>query len=193
MGRQRWWRWLLVAGAAGLPPAVAAPSNVDGSDVRARFLPAAACEIRERLRIVGARPNGLHRFVIVEARRIGQAYVQCLFVKDGGLLCEVSSGFYGRPQDRLEVTPSVAAILSGAGFSTDGSRGNFQRMRPTDDVPAQIEEAAQVLAVILHDLYGARTLDDLKYQVAGAPRLANARLCGGISRAPSGGVEIARR
>ncbi len=193
MGWQRWWRWLLVAGAAGLPPAVAAPLSVDGSDVRARFLPAAACEVRERLRLVGARPNGPDRFVIVEARRAGQAYVQCLFVKDGGLLCEVSSGFYGKPKDRLRVTPRVAAILSGAGFSTDGSHGNFQRMRPTDDLPAEIEQAAEVLAVVLYDLYGARILDDLRYTVAGTPRLTEARLCGGISRPPSGGVKIAHR
>ncbi|MGU3493447.1 TY-Chap domain-containing protein [Xanthobacteraceae bacterium A53D] len=159
--------------AAGADPVMAQASPVEA---RAQFIAQVACEIERRLLAVAATPEGKDRFVVASRRSRPDYYVQCI-LKDGSLLCEATSGFYGTT-GRVTLTPRLRAILAAEGFGTDGSEGNFQRLRPLDDVPAETRAAAGATARLLYDMYGARKLDDLNYKTPLKPELNGARLCG---------------
>ncbi|GGF63111.1 hypothetical protein GCM10007301_23630 [Azorhizobium oxalatiphilum] len=159
----------------------AAMAAVDKRADRAAFVQRVGCEIDRRIRIVAARPPGKNRFVIAGVPAKGHAYAQCLMVEEGSsILCEVASGFYlkqkGDPST-VEVPARVRALLAAEGFDTDPSEGNFQRHWTPTNLSAEIEATGRSLAGLLYDLYGARTPDDVEYEVPGAPELARAALC----------------
>lgn len=144
---------------ASLGPARAA-------DPRSVFIHENICEITGRLHAIHLSPKPTDRFLIVAVHDRPQAYVQCLLSnQDQEILCEASSGFYARlpGEPRDPVPPAVLALMEAAGFSTDASEGNFQRLRNVDAVGPTFQDTAETLLGLLYDAYGARRGTELEY------------------------------
>ncbi len=128
-----------------------------------------SAEILGYLKAIHAHPpTPRDRFLIVDIGRSG--YVQCLlYSRDRKILCEVASGFYGLPGDQY-VAPDKLPALAALGYSTDASKGNYQRrldVKGGDSLP----EIADLVIRSLHDVYGAGPDDPFRYV---APLVKNA-------------------
>lgn len=142
-----------------VPPAVAA-------DARAKFIADNLCQIVVRLDMIHARRDEPDRYLVVSLADDNAQYAQCLFLEsDTQLLCEVASGFYtvaeGTPAP--QVRESFLAIIAAAGFSTDYSDGNFQRLILIENVGPDFHDVAGLLLGLMYDFFGAREDDDLTY------------------------------
>ena len=114
---------------------------------------------------------------MIAVRGKAQAYVQCLLMnKDTRMLCEASSGYFAvLPGQRRpsEMPMSKVAALDAAGFDTDTSDGNYQRMLPIRNVDADFSGAADLLLSLLHDIYDARSIGELQFKAPLAGNAAN--------------------
>ena len=140
-------------------PAVAEPRG------REAFLDAYECPVAKRLAAIherGDRHKEPGRFLILSIDRPGPDYVQCAFYdEDRQMMCEAASGFYTDPPNTKRQTylpPATVAKLGKLGFSTDDSRGNFQRVMDTRD-SGGLGSVARLLLRALYEAYGARTDD----------------------------------
>ena len=151
--------------------AVAGAARADPADL-AGFLAAYRCDLVERLRMIHADRTPKDRYLILAIKEGPRGYVQCLFVEnDTRLLCEAESGFYepkaGEPR-RFRVRPEGVAALARLGFSTDDSKGNYQRLIPLDGSD-DFAGVADVILTALYEAYGARMDSELEWQAPLAP------------------------
>jgi hypothetical protein len=132
------------------------------------FINTYRCAVIERLQLIHLnRAHETDRFLVLALRRNQEMYVQCLFMDDDRqMLCEASSGFYaqlpGEPR-RFRVTPQGLGALARLGFSTDDSRGNYQRLiglSSTADFPL----VADLILSALYQAYGARIGSDMEWK-----------------------------
>jgi len=99
-------------------------------------------------------PTPHDRYLIVDLQGHGEHYVQCLFYnRDRGLFCEVASGAWERPVKQL-VPPERLPSLAALGFSTNGTKRNFQRRRRVTG-PESLAETADTIVRAFREVYGA--------------------------------------
>lgn len=169
-------RFVLIAAAclAGLSATRLARAEAPGS--RAAFIADNRCAIIARLHMIHSQPGTADRFLAVYLARDSGAYVQCLLeADDTEILCEAASGFYSVPEGETPppVPPERVAVMAAAGFSTDASDGNFQKLIVIADHARDFEQVADLLLGILYDAFGARPWTPLRYvaPLAGARRV----------------------
>ena len=114
------------------------------------------CPILAYLKAIHAHaPTPHERYLVVGMKGRGGYYVQCLFHDDdSGLFCEVASGSWERPAKQL-VPPQRLPRLAALGFSTDGTKRNFQRDRPVTG-PESLAETADTMVRAFREAYGVR-------------------------------------
>lgn len=111
-----------------------------------------------------AHPEGMHRYIILNATGRRSSYVQCLFFdRDRQMLCEAASGWWAAPKDRPRFDPGEKQALAALGFSMDDSHGNFQRSLHFRAGPDPVA-IAQLMLTALYRGYGARAGDDIQVQ-----------------------------
>ncbi|OYW34577.1 MAG: hypothetical protein B7Z41_01765 [Rhizobiales bacterium 12-66-7] len=157
------------------------------ADGRAKFIAENHCQITHRLFMTYLQRQKLDRFVVASVKGGNQQYVQCLLLEDNKqMLCEAASGFYGvkKGEARDEVRMSNLAILEAAGFDTDSSEGNFQKLlvilKPGED----LDRVADMMLGLLYDLFGARRGDQLTYVAPMAMDLSDRSRCPAASELP---------
>lgn len=159
---------ILLASLAGI-----VPSHSDDRAGLLRFLEANRCLIMERLDIIHAASGtgAANPYIVVSLAGEPQSYVQCLFLGDGSMLCEASSGYYaqlpGEPR-KFQATPAALAALERLGFSTDDSVGNFQRLVDVNS-PADVAPAADLILSALYFGYHAWPDTPLEIEAPLAP------------------------
>ena len=134
------------------------------------------CPIVDRLDRIYEHPKPtdfLDRFLAVTLHAHPHGYVQCIFVANRTkILCEASSGFYysktGAPRTFFLPRDAVAA-LGKLGFSTDDSKGNF-RYESELGAPPDFNAIADLILMALHDAYGARAGETLRFNAPFARR-----------------------
>lgn len=114
------------------------------------------CPILSRLQVIHAHPPTPHdRFLVVGLKDRREYYVQCLFYDDDRrLLCEVASGAWGPPGTHL-VPPEKLPRLTALGFSTEGSKSNYQRRRRVSGLQS-LAETADTMVRAFYEVYGIR-------------------------------------
>jgi hypothetical protein len=145
-----------------VPRALAADSGDGGLTALREAL---YCEILSYLRAIHEQahvPTPEDRYLIVDvAGRDG--YVQCLLYKrDRKVLCEVASGFYGRPGDHYVSADRMSAIAA-LGYSTDASKGNYQQ-RLTVKNRRSLETVAELIVRSLYYAYAAAPGDPFRFK-----------------------------
>ncbi len=141
-------------------------------DWRAAFIADHRCAIIDRLHMIHSQPGTVDRFLVVHPARNSAAYVQCLLeADDTEILCEAASGFYSVLEGETPppVPPERVAVMAAAGFSTDTSDGNFQKLIVITDHARDFEHVADLLLGILYDGFGARPWTPLLYIAPLAP------------------------
>lgn len=145
------------------------------ADRRSDFVAAGRCKVERLLHLIHNQPDEQNRFLVVSVRGKGQAYVQCLLMnRDTRLLCEASSGYFAvLPGKRrpTEMPMSKVAVLDAAGFDTDTSDRNYQRMLAIRNVDTDFAAAADLVLSLIHDIYDARAIGELEFK---APLAASA-------------------
>lgn len=136
------------------------------------------CEISQRLGILQALQTRRERFLIVALAHQPDRFAQCLFdAASSKLLCEASSGYFtqrgGRPRS-FTPSPEAVAAIGRLGFSTDDSKGNFQREIEARTA-ADLEAAADLLLATLYDAFGAGPHSLLEILAPLAPLTAHDR------------------
>jgi hypothetical protein len=134
------------------------------------------CPVVDRLDRIYDHPRPtdyLDRFLAVTLSGHPHGYVQCMFIRNRTeVLCEASSGYYydkeGAPRTFFLPPPAIAA-LGRLGFSTDDSQGNFRYQVPLG-APPDLNALADLILTALHDGYGARAGDTLRFNAPFAPR-----------------------
>lgn len=162
------------------PPAMA-------EDGRTKFIAENRCQITHRLFMTYLQRQKLDRFVVVEVKGGNQQYVQCLLLEDNKqMLCEAASGFYGvkKGEARDEVLMSNLAILEAAGFDTDSSEGNFQKLLVISQPRGDFDRVADLMLGLLYDIYGARRGDRLTYEAPLAMVSSDGYKCPAAPKAP---------
>lgn len=170
-------RWLLPCLLIVASLSCSMPRAIWAADSREMFVAKFRCAVTDRL--ITVRENGdpsvsTNRFVIVALADFPDRFAQCIYHDDDSkLYCEAASGYFARKGSRrpLEFGPEALVALESHGFSTDQSEGNF--VRRFDEVPEQLEQIAELLLSVLHDVYGARV--DTRLEIV-AP----------LARSPSG-------
>lgn len=127
------------------------------------------CPVVDRLDRIFDHPKPtdyLDRFLAVTLVPHPHGYVQCMFIANRTrILCEASSGYYynadGAPRTFFLPTDAVAA-LGKLGFSTDDSKGNF-RYEAEIAAPPDLNAIADLILTALHDAYGARAGETLRF------------------------------
>lgn len=127
------------------------------------------CPVVDRLDRIYDHPKPtdfLDRFLAVTLESHPHGYVQCIFIANRTrILCEASSGYHyskqGAPRTFFLPADAVAA-LGKLGFSTDDTRGNF-RYEAVIDTPPDLNALADLMLTALHDGYGARAGDTLRF------------------------------
>lgn len=148
------------------------PPMAATQDGRAQFISDHRCGIIVRLHMIHSQPGAPNRFLAIHPARDPGAYVQCLLSEeDTEILCEAASGFYSVPDGETPppVPPERVAVMVAAGFSTDTSDGNFQKLMAVTDPARDFETVADLLLGILHDAFGARPGALLRYDAPLAP------------------------
>ena len=169
------WRQALLAAALLMPRCAAAQELPTYHDLLVQY----RCPVVDRLEQIyaaGDPASSLHRFLVIEVPHVMQAYVQCKFHDNNTkLYCEAASGFYydgpGAPRT-FHHPPSAVAALGRLGFSTDDTAGNFNVDLDVAD-PPNFNTLADFMLKALHDGYGARASDDLKFNAPFAPRASS--------------------
>jgi hypothetical protein len=134
------------------------------------------CPVVDRLDRIFEHPKPtdfLDRFLAVTLVPHPHGYVQCMFIANRTrILCEASSGYYynkdGAPRTFFLPGEAVAA-LGRLGFSTDDSRGNF-RYEAGIGAPPDFNAIADLMLTALHDAYGARADQTLRFNAPFARR-----------------------
>lgn len=106
------------------------------------------------------------RFLAVTLTGHPHGYVQCIFMANRTrILCEASSGYYynkdGAPRTFYLPRDAIAA-LGKLGFSTDDTKGNF-RYEAGIGAPPDLNVIADLMLTALHDAYGARAGETLRF------------------------------
>jgi hypothetical protein len=148
--------------AVALTGAVLAQTSLaaaEDADQLAEFVATYRCDVVRRLEMIHAKGAPADRFLIIELLGSGGAYVQCLFGDDDRqLFCEGDSGFYdhlpGTPQEFHLGAEGVRALAK-LGFSTDASKGNYQRMIDVAG-PQDYSRVGEIVLDVLFAAYGAR-------------------------------------
>jgi hypothetical protein len=103
------------------------------------------------------KPDDQDRFIVLALPGPSASYVQCALDNAGREgLCEASSGWWNNPSERPHFGAAQLAALARLGFSTNGSRGNFQqhmRFPPTGPDP---DGLAELMLRALYEGYDAR-------------------------------------
>ncbi|MEP9375625.1 hypothetical protein ABLE91_02830 [Aquabacter sp. CN5-332] len=153
--------------------ALASPAMA--ADARTTFIADNRCQITLRLDMIHARKGEPNRYLVVADRSEPRSYIQCLLEEDDTqMLCEASSGFYS-------VKPGIEppglswhglAVIEAAGFSTDDSEGNFQKLLAISNPDRDFHDVAGLLLGLLYDAYGVRRGEKLEYKapLAKSPR-----------------------
>lgn len=113
------------------------------------------------------------RFLALTLTGHPHGYVQCMFVANRtGILCEASSGYYynkaGAPRTYYLPRAAIDA-LGKLGFSTDDTKGNFRYQRSIGS-PPDLNTIADLMLTALHDAYGARAGETLRFNAPFARR-----------------------
>lgn len=111
------------------------PVVAEAADPRRTFVARNVCAVRTTLELLHAVPepeNSRDRFMVVAARDMFQAYVQCMFIDvDTRLYCELSSGAYatkpGEPRIMLH-TPAQVERIARLGFEADDPQQNYGKI-----------------------------------------------------------------
>ncbi|MFG1410559.1 hypothetical protein V5G24_05540 [Xanthobacter sp. VTT E-85241] len=157
------------------------------ADGRAKFIAENHCQITHRLFMTYLQRQKLDRFVVASVKGGNQQYVQCLLLEDNKqMLCEAASGFYGvkKGEARDEVRMSNLAILEAAGFDTDSSEGNFQKLLVISQPTGDFDRVADLMLGLLYDIYGARRGDRLTYVAPMAMELFDGYKCPAVPKTP---------
>ena len=133
------------------------------------FLAEYRCPVVDRLDRIFDHPKPtdyLDRFLAVTLLGHPHGYVQCMFTANRTrILCEASSGYHydkeGAPRTFFLPRQAIAA-LGKLGFSTDDSRGNF-RYEAGIGAPPDLNVIADLILTALHDSYGARAGETLRF------------------------------
>jgi hypothetical protein len=154
------------------------------ADDLATFVAAHRCDVVRRLEMIHANGAPPDRFLIIELQGPGGAYVQCLFGDDDHqLFCEGESGFYdhppGAPQEFHLGSEGVRALAK-LGFSTDASKGNYQRMFDVAG-PQDYSRVAEIILDVLFEAYGARLDSQLAWHAPLVPGTGRLRDCAPVS------------
>jgi hypothetical protein len=134
------------------------------------------CPVVDRLDRIYDHPKPtdfLDRFLAVTLQAHPHGYVQCMFIANRTrILCEASSGYYynkdGAPRTFF-LPPQAVAALGRLGFSTDDSKGNF-RYEAGIGAPPDLNAVADLILTALHDGYGARAGETLRFNAPFARR-----------------------
>ncbi len=100
-----------------------------------------------------------------------------------GCYARPSLVFYDQKPDqarRFRVTPEALAALAKLGFSTDDSKGNYQRMIDIAS-PDDFGAVADVILSALYETYGARTDSKIEWQAPLAPGRGIFLVCAPVS------------
>jgi hypothetical protein len=171
------WRAIRAWGIGGAfllavaPTVTTAEVAVDRTDFGA-FRKKYHCEIFQRLAKLRASKGSRDRYLILALTHQPYRFAQCLFNDSGArVLCEASSGFYtqkdGKPRAFRPSTEAIA-VLGRLGFSTDDSKGNFQREMDTR-TDGELEAVTDLLLAALYEAYGARQSSALEITAPLAP------------------------
>jgi hypothetical protein len=134
------------------------------------------CPVVDRLDRIYDHPKPtdyLDRFLAVTLHAHPHGYVQCMFIANRTrILCEASSGYHynkdGAPRTFF-LSPQAIAALGKLGFSTDDSKGNF-RYEAGIGAPPDLNAVADLILTALHDGYGARAGETLRFNAPFARR-----------------------
>lgn len=145
---------LLIAAFAEAPPGSGQARS--GLSPRGAFIRQHRCEVVARLDAIHRRgpvETSRDRFIVVALRDRPMHYVQCIFQPfDTVMLCEASSGAYGKTGFRLQAQ-SQAALRALQYAQADGE-ANFSRTVSLGD-PPDVGIAADLMLAALYDAYGA--------------------------------------
>ena len=101
------------------------------------------------------------------------------------MLCEASPGYFAvlpgqsRPS---EMSMSKVAALDAAGFDMDTSDRNYQRVLSIRNIDADFASAADLMLSLIHDIYDARSIGELRFTAPLAGNAANVPMrCNGAS------------
>jgi hypothetical protein len=157
--------------ASALALTMAAPTSafarrVADVDDLAAFLAAYHCSLMKRLARLEdpdvRKDMADDRFLILanEDRPAEENYVQCIVAPDDTeTYCEASSGFYAAETAGPRTTflpPAAVATLARLGFSTDDSKGNFQRKWKNAAGRPDLDALADIMLSTLYAAFGAR-------------------------------------
>ncbi len=162
----------IAASAILLSTAIASAQTDTLRALRAEY----RCPIVDRLDRIFDHPKPtdfLDRFLAVTLVAHPHGYVQCMFVDNRTkILCEASSGYHydkaGAPRTFFLPRSAIEA-LGKLGFSTNDSRGNF-RYEADIGAPPDFNAIADLILTALHDGYGARAGETLRFNAPFAPR-----------------------
>lgn len=131
------------------------------------FVDRFACPLTNVLEsIYGLRPtiSGQNKF-LVAALDDAQRYVQCRVIDEGhSLLCEASSGFYGK--DPFAHTLQQVDAIRARGFEQRREGGNYSQQIALAS-RADFSRIARLLLATLRDGFGARDADNLFIKAPG--------------------------
>jgi hypothetical protein len=152
-------RWKLIVGSALLLLTVGADAAAsETAEDLSTFVETYRCSVVALLLRIHANPSRdlSRRFLILDKADNGNDYVQCAFDDgDHTLLCEAASGFFAVPGTGPIFTPDERVALARLGFSTDGSRRNFQRFLHFPSGPDN-DAIANLMLMALYEGFGAR-------------------------------------
>jgi hypothetical protein len=155
------------------------------NSVRQDFIDARKCVVLERFQMVYNNKSFLqNRYLILSAKNNEKGYVQCLFQEnDTKLLCESASGYFNKKsKDHSKPSSDYLAALTRLGFSTDHSKGNFQRMFEIKD-KYDLVGVSETLLSAFYELHGARLNSEFvwKAPLATLPVGQNSSTCSPVS------------
>lgn len=156
MGKYIWRAWLALVAASVVFAHTSAVAADDGLDDFVATYQCSLAGLIAKIHAHHSKPGEKGRFVVLALPGPTSSYVQCAFDRrDHEGLCEASSGWWD-PRYKPPFTSAQLAALAQLGFSTDGSRGNFQRqMTFPADGPEPYALATFMLSA-LYEGYGAR-------------------------------------
>jgi cell division protein FtsI/penicillin-binding protein 2 len=152
---------------------------------RQDFIDARKCVVLERFQMVYNNKSFVqNRYLVLSAKNNEKGYVQCLFQEnDTKLLCESSSGYFNKKaKNHSKPSPDYLASLTRLGFSTDHSKGNFQRMFEIKD-KYDLVGVSETLLSAFYELHGARLNSEFVWNapLATLPIGQNSSTCSPVS------------
>ena len=103
------------------------------------------------------KPGEKGRFIVLASAGPAANYVQCAFDDANRRgLCEAASGWWNDHATKPHFSPAQLAALARLGFSTDGSRGNFQQQMHFPPDGPEPYALAEMMLRALYEGYGAR-------------------------------------